>query len=64
MKTFKSKLEFQKEFSTYEKCREYLEKQRWNGTPACPFCGSINVCRFAKVRCLNVVRKSAEKSFL
>jgi transposase-like protein len=46
MKTFKSILEFQKEFSSEEKCREYLEQQRWNGTPACPFCGSINVHRF------------------
>lgn len=47
MKTFKNIFEFQKAFSTEEKCREFLEFQRWNGTPACPFCGSINVCRFA-----------------
>ncbi len=47
MKPFKSILEFQKEFNTQEKCRKFLELQRWNGTPACPFCGSINVCRFA-----------------
>lgn len=46
MKTFKSILEFQKEFSTDEKCREYLEQQRWNGTPACVHCGSLNVHRF------------------
>lgn len=46
MKAFKSILEFQKHFDTEEKCREYLEQQRWNGTPACPFCGSVNVCRF------------------
>lgn len=46
MKAFKSILEFQKEFSTEEKCREFLEQQRWNGTPACPYCGSINVHRF------------------
>jgi hypothetical protein len=43
MKTFKIILDFQKEFSSEEKCREYLEQQRWNGTPACPFCGSLNV---------------------
>jgi len=48
MKTFKSILEFQKEFSTEEKCREYLEQQRWNGTPCCPVCGSLDVCRFSK----------------
>lgn len=47
MKTFKSILQFQKEFSSEEKCREALELQRWNGTPACPFCGSIGVTRFA-----------------
>lgn len=47
MKPFKSILEFQKHFDTEEKCREFLEQQRWNGIPACPFCGSINVHRFA-----------------
>jgi len=47
MKTFKSILQFQKEFSSEEKCREQLELQRWNGTPACPFCGSLHVHRFA-----------------
>ncbi len=50
MKTFKSIVEFQKHFSSEEKCREYLEQQRWNGTPACPFCGSLNVCRFSNNR--------------
>lgn len=48
MKAFASILQFQKAFDTDEKCREYLEQQRWNGTPACPFCGSLNVHRFAK----------------
>lgn len=46
IKAFASILEFQKEFNTDEKCREYLEQQRWNGTPACPFCGSLNVHRY------------------
>jgi transposase-like protein len=46
MKTFNSILQFQKEFNTDEKCRLFLEQQRWNGEPACPFCGSVNVCRF------------------
>lgn len=44
---FKNLLEFQKRFNTEDKCRKYLEQQRWNGTPACPQCGSINVCRFS-----------------
>jgi transposase-like protein len=47
MKTFKSIIDFQKNFDTEEKCREFLEQQRWGVTPACPHCGSINVCRFA-----------------
>jgi len=47
MKTFKSILQFAKEFDTDAKCRLYLEEQRWGGTPACHHCGSINVCRFA-----------------
>ncbi|MCW3128200.1 MAG: family transposase [Bacteroidetes bacterium] len=46
MKIFKSILSFQKEFNTDEKCREHLEQSRWNGTPACPFCGSTGVHRF------------------
>lgn len=46
MKSFKSVLEFQKDFNTEEKCRKYLEEQRWNGTIACPFCGSTHVMRF------------------
>ena len=46
MKAFKSILEFQKHFNTDEKCRQYLEQQRWSGNPCCPFCGSINVKRF------------------
>ncbi|MGI8951957.1 MAG: IS1595 family transposase [Chitinophagaceae bacterium] len=46
MKPFKSILEFQSHFDTDEKCKLHLEQSRWNGTPACPFCGSINICRF------------------
>lgn len=46
MKTFASILQFQKHFNTDEKCRAYLEQQRWGNTPACPFCASTNVCRF------------------
>jgi len=53
MKQFKSIVEFQKHFSTDEKCREHLEQSRWNGTPACPFCGSINVCRFKTGKLFN-----------
>lgn len=47
MKNFKSILDFQKHFDTDEKCREFLELQRWCTTPGCPHCGSTNVHRFA-----------------
>jgi len=63
MKTFKSILEFQKEFSTEEKCRQYLEQQRWNGTPACPFCGSINVCRFSNGKIFKCREKQCKNKF-
>jgi len=63
MKTFKNILDFQKEFSTDEKCREYLEQQRWNGTPACPFCGSINVCRFSNGKIFKCREKECRKKF-
>lgn len=46
MKPFKSILEFQNYFNTDEKCREFLEVQRWGDEPACVHCGSTNVCRF------------------
>jgi transposase-like protein/ribosomal protein L37AE/L43A len=63
MKTFKSILEFQKEFGTEEKCREYLEQQRWNGTPACPFCGSINVHRFPNGKIFKCREKECRNKF-
>lgn len=63
MKTFKNILDFQKEFSTEDKCREYLEQQRWNGTPACPFCGSINVCRFSTRKAFKCREKGCRKQF-
>lgn len=63
MKTFKSILEFQKEFSSEEKCREYLEQQRWNGTPACPFCGSINVYRFSNGKIFKCREKQCRHKF-
>lgn len=63
MKTFKSILEFQKEFSTEEKCREYLEQQRWNGTPACPFCGSLNVHRFPNGKIFKCREKECRQKF-
>jgi len=63
MKTFNSILQFQKAFSTDEKCRKYLELQRWGGTPACPFCGSVNVCRFANGKIFKCREKECRKKF-
>jgi transposase-like protein len=63
MKIFKNILDFQKTFDTEEKCREYLEFQRWNGTPACPFCGSINVCRFANGKIFKCREKECLSKF-
>ncbi|UEG49732.1 IS1595 family transposase [Ferruginibacter lapsinanis] len=63
MKTFKNILDFQKEFSNEEKCRKYLEEQRWNGTPACPFCGSINVHRFPNSKIFKCREKQCRQKF-
>ena len=63
MKTFKNILDFQKEFNTEEKCREYLEAQRWSGTPACPFCGSINVCRFSNGKIFKCRERQCRNKF-
>lgn len=63
MKTFKNIFDFQKEFSSEEKCREYLEQQRWNGTPACPFCGSINVHRFPNGKIFKCREKGCRSKF-
>lgn len=63
MKPFKSILDFQKAFNSEDKCREYLEAQRWNGTPACPFCGSINVCRFSTGKIFKCREKQCRKKF-
>ena len=32
-------------FKDEETCKAYLEQQRWNGNPICPFCGSGNPYR-------------------
>lgn len=63
MKTFKSILEFQAEFNTEEKCRAYLEEQRWGNTPYCPHCGSINVHRFPNGRILKCREKGCRGKF-
>lgn len=63
MKAFKNIFDFQKEFNTEEKCREFIEEQRWNGTPACPFCGSTNVCRFSNGKIFKCREKQCRQKF-
>lgn len=63
MKPFKSILEFQKHFDTDDRCREFLEQQRWNGEPACPFCGSLNVTRLKKGKRFQCNEKQCRNKF-
>ncbi len=63
MKTFKSILQFAKEFENEEVCREYLEQKRWDGTPTCPFCNSTNVHRFPNKRTFKCRTKECRKKF-
>ena len=63
MKAFKSILEFQKHFNTDEKCREFLEQQRWGSTPACPFCASTNVTRLKDGKRFQCNEKVCRKQF-
>lgn len=63
MKAFKSILEFQKHFNTDEKCRLFLEQQRWGNTPACPFCASVNVTRLKDGKRFQCNEKLCRKQF-
>lgn len=45
MDNFKNLIELFDYFDTEDKCRAYLEQQRWGGTPACPFCGVVDPYR-------------------
>ena len=64
MKPFKSIIEFQKAFGNEDTCREYLELQRWNGTPCCTECASIKVTRFKNdVRRFQCNEKTCRKQF-
>jgi transposase-like protein len=42
MTQFKTLVQLLDFFKNEEICIEYLEQQRWGGTPACPFCGVVN----------------------
>jgi transposase-like protein len=64
MKTFKSIIEFQKHFSSEDKCRQFLELQKWGGTPCCTVCASTNVTRFKNdVRRFQCNEKGCRKQF-
>lgn len=63
MKQFASILEFQKHFDTDEKCREFLEQQRWGNEPACPFCGSLNNTRLKNGKRFQCNEKQCRNKF-
>lgn len=45
MRNFKNLTQLFDYFKDEKTCRDYLEKQLWTGTPACPHCGSVKVYR-------------------
>lgn len=63
MKNFKSIIQFQAFFNSEDKCREFLEAERWNGTPACCFCGSTNVTRLKIRKRFQCNEKECRKQF-
>lgn len=63
MKAFNSILQFQKHFDTDEKCRAFLEEQRWNGEPCCVFCGSVKVRRLKGGKRFQCNEKECRKQF-
>ncbi len=44
---FKNLVELTSYFPDDQSCREYLENQRWNGSPVCPHCQNDTVYKFA-----------------
>lgn len=63
MKNFRSLLDFQAYFSNEDRCREYLEEQRWNSKPVCPYCGSEKVHRLKKKSRLKCGNRICLKNF-
>jgi transposase-like protein len=63
MKAFKSIFEFQAHFNTEEKCRTFLEQQRWGNTPGCICCGSTNVTRLKDGKRFQCNEKECRKQF-
>ncbi len=47
MKNHMSIPEFFKRFPTEESCAEFIEQERWGGSPVCPLCGVIKVYRIS-----------------
>jgi transposase-like protein len=63
MKAFKSIIQFQTHFNTEEKCREFLEQQRWGDDICCPFCASIKVKRIKDGKRFQCNEKGCRKQF-
>lgn len=53
--TFKTIAEFNDYFKDEKTCYEFLETQRWDGTPYCPHCGSLKTPYKVKPRSKNVI---------
>lgn len=63
MKEPKNLIEVTRYFADENLCREHLEKLRWNGTPACPFCGSVKIYRFSDKKRFKCGEKECNKKF-
>ena len=65
MKTkFSNLIEFMQVFSNDYICREYFEKQRWNGKPVCPHCGNNkNIYKLGKEGQYKCSNKECYKKF-
>ena len=60
---FKNLKEMMQRFSDDATCREYLEQQRWNGTPVCPHCASVGGYKLADGKTYKCKQKGCAKKF-
>lgn len=63
MKAFNSILQFQTHFNTDEKCRAFLEQQRWGDSPCCVECGTVNVTRLKDGKRFQCNEKGCRKQY-
>ncbi len=60
---FKNLKEMMQRFSDDAICREYLEQQRWNGTPVCPHCGCQGGYKLANGKTYKCKQKECAKKY-